>query len=147
MIELARDEAIRAATGSRERVNLLWDVAQIPDYRKESPTSHARLLARVFNALVDKGAIDSDWAGRSLTELDRVEGDIDTLTQRIERIRTWRFIAHRNGWMKDAEHWQGRAREVEDRLSDALHERLTQRFVDRRASVLIASSTSAKTSR
>jgi ATP-dependent RNA helicase SUPV3L1/SUV3 len=137
LIELARDEAIRAATGSRERVNLLWDVAQIPDYRKESPTSHAKLLARVFTALVEKGAIDSDWAGRSLTELDRVEGDIDTLTQRIERIRTWRFIAHRNGWMKDAEHWQGRAREVEDRLSDALHERLTQRFVDRRASVLM----------
>ncbi len=137
LLELARDEAIRAATGSRERVNLLWDVAQIPDYRKESPTSHAKLLARVFTALVEKGAIDSDWAGRSLTELDRVEGDIDTLTQRIERIRTWRFIAHRNGWMKDAEHWQGRAREVEDRLSDALHERLTQRFVDRRASVLM----------
>ena len=137
LLELARDETIRAATGSRERVNLLWDVAQIPDYRKESPTSHAKLLARVFTALVEKGAIDSDWAGRSLTELDRVEGDIDTLTQRIERIRTWRFIAHRNGWMKDAEHWQGRAREVEDRLSDALHERLTQRFVDRRASVLM----------
>jgi ATP-dependent RNA helicase SUPV3L1/SUV3 len=137
LVELARDEAIRNATRSSERVRLLWDVAQIPDYRKESPTSHARILSRVFIALAQGGHVDADWTARSLAELDRVEGDIDMLIQRIERVRTWRFIAHRIGWMKDAEHWQGRAREVEDKLSDALHERLTQRFVDRRASVLM----------
>jgi ATP-dependent RNA helicase SUPV3L1/SUV3 len=137
LIELARDEAIRAATRSPERVRLLWDVAQIPDYRKESPTAHARLLARVFNALIATGRIDDDWANRALTSLDRIDGDIDALTQRIERVRTWRFIAHRVGWLADLEHWQERTRAVENRLSDALHERLTQRFVDRRASVLM----------
>jgi ATP-dependent RNA helicase SUPV3L1/SUV3 len=137
LVELARDEAIRNATRSPERVRLLWDVAQIPDYRKESSTSHARILSRVFLALAQGGHVDADWAGRSLATLDRVDGDLDMLIQRIERVRTWRFIAHRTGWMKDPEHWQGRAREVEDKLSDALHERLTQRFVDRRASVLM----------
>ncbi|HTI87753.1 MAG TPA: helicase-related protein [Alphaproteobacteria bacterium] len=137
LIELARDPAIRDATRGADRVQLLWEVAQIPDYRKESPTSHARLLGRIFNALIGSGRIDEDWAARSLTNLDRVEGDIDALTQRIEHVRTWRYIAHRTGWMKDSEHWQGRTRDVEDRLSDALHERLTQRFVDRRASVLM----------
>jgi ATP-dependent RNA helicase SUPV3L1/SUV3 len=91
----------------------------------------------VFTALVATGRVDEDWAARSLAALDRVDGDIDTLTQRIERVRTWRFIANRAGWMKDHEHWQDRTREVENRLSDALHERLTQRFVDRRASVLM----------
>jgi ATP-dependent RNA helicase SUPV3L1/SUV3 len=128
---------IREATRGADRVRLLWDVAQIPDYRKESPTSHARLLARIFNALTGLGRIDDDWAARSLATLDRTEGDIDALTQRIEHVRTWRYIAHRTGWMKDSEHWQGRTRDVEDRLSDALHDRLTQRFVDRRASVLM----------
>jgi ATP-dependent RNA helicase SUPV3L1/SUV3 len=137
LIELARDPAIRDATRGADRVRLLWDVAQIPDYRKESPTSHARLLARIFTALIGSGRIDDDWAARSLANLDRAEGDIDALTQRIEHVRTWRYIAHRTGWMKDSEHWQGRTRDVEDRLSDALHERLTQRFVDRRASVLM----------
>ncbi|MGE5539640.1 MAG: helicase-related protein [Gemmatimonas sp.] len=137
LIELARDAAIRDAVRGADRVRLLWDVAQIPDYRKESPTSHARLLARIFNALISTGRIDDDWAARSLANLDRTEGDIDALTQRIEHVRTWRYIAHRTGWMKDSEHWQGRTRDVEDRLSDALHERLTQRFVDRRASVLM----------
>jgi ATP-dependent RNA helicase SUPV3L1/SUV3 len=137
LIELARDADIRAAARAPERVRLLWDVAQIPDYRKESPTSHARLLARVFNALAASGRVDEDWAGRSLASLDRTDGDLDTLTQRIERVRTWRFITNRVGWMKDHEHWQDRTRDVENRLSDALHERLTQRFVDRRASVLM----------
>ncbi|HET9149892.1 MAG TPA: helicase-related protein [Alphaproteobacteria bacterium] len=137
LAELARDESVRAAARGRDNVRLLWDVAQIPDYRKESPVAHARLLSRIFLALAATGRIDADWAARSLAALDRIDGDIDALTQRIERVRIWRYIAHHQGWMADAEQWQGRARDVEDKLSDALHAHLTQRFVDRRASLLV----------
>src|SRR3954466_8898340 len=83
------------------------------------------------------GAVPSDWFSRHVAALDRTEGDIDALSNRIAQVRTWSFVANRPDWLKDPEHWQGVARQVEDKLSDALHERLASRFVDRRTSVLM----------
>src|SRR5207302_6315769 len=74
---------------------------------------------------------------RQVAQADRTDGDIDTLSTRIAHIRTWTFAANRPDWLADPEHWQGVTREIEDKLSDALHERLTERFVDRRTSVLM----------
>jgi ATP-dependent RNA helicase SUPV3L1/SUV3 len=84
-----------------------------------------------------EGAIPNDWFARQIALADRVDGDIDTLSTRIAHIRTWTFAANRPDWLVDPEHWQGVTRGIEDRLSDALHERLTDRFVDRRTSVLM----------
>jgi ATP-dependent RNA helicase SUPV3L1/SUV3 len=84
-----------------------------------------------------RGAIPTDWFAAQIAQSDRTDGDIDTLSARIAQVRTWTFAANRPDWLADPEHWQQAARAVEDRLSDALHERLTERFVDRRTSVLM----------
>src|SRR5690606_23545462 len=78
-----------------------------------------------------------DWFARQVALANRTDGDIDTLANRIAHIRTWTFVSNRSDWLRDPEHWQGRTREIEDALSDALHEQLTQRFVDRRTSALM----------
>lgn len=121
----------------RNAVRLLWDVCQIPDYDKTLTESHSRLLGRVFDFLTGpEGELPTGWLAGQIARLDRTEGDIDALSARIAQVRTWTYVCHHAGWVRDAVHWQSRAREVEDRLSDALHERLTQRFVDRRSAAL-----------
>lgn len=117
-------------------VRLLWDVCQVPDFRKVSLHEHASLGARLYGFL-HEGPIPTDWLARQVRLIDRTEGDIDTLSQRLAFIRTWTYVAQRKGWVDDADHWRNETRAVEDRLSDALHARLTQRFVDRRTSVLM----------
>jgi ATP-dependent RNA helicase SUPV3L1/SUV3 len=119
-------------------VELLWEVCQIPDYRNISSAEHAGIVDRIFRFLKSPaGCIDTDWYARQLSFTDRTDGDIDTISNRISHVRTWTFVAHRSGWLADPHHWQVKARQIEDKLSDALHERLTQRFIDRRTSVLM----------
>jgi ATP-dependent RNA helicase SUPV3L1/SUV3 len=131
-----RDDDVRALAQTREAIERLWEVAQVPDYRKISPATHAELVVTLYLHLMRTGAIPIDWFARQVDEADRTDGDIDTLSNRIAHIRTWTFAANRPDWLADPEHWQGVTRAVEDKLSDALHERLTERFVDRRTSVL-----------
>ena len=134
---LARDDDIQAFARSKVAVERLWQVCQVPDYRKVSPQTHADLVGQIYRFLMKDGAVPADWFSRHLSAMDRTDGDIDTLSNRIAQVRTWSFVANRPDWLKDPEHWQGVARQVEDKLSDALHERLAQRFVDRRTSVLM----------
>jgi ATP-dependent RNA helicase SUPV3L1/SUV3 len=134
---LARDPEVAALARHPGAVRLLWDVCQIPDFRKTMAEAHTRLLARIYRHLaVDEGRLPADWVADQMARLDRVDGDIDTLMARIAHVRTWTYVSHRADWLDDTEHWQARARGIEDHLSDALHERLTQRFVDRRAAAL-----------
>ncbi|HEX9463470.1 MAG TPA: helicase-related protein [Alphaproteobacteria bacterium] len=133
---LAADDEIVSLAAGREGVRLLWDACQIPDFRKALGDAHVHLVGRIFRHLRQDGRLPTDWVAGQVARLDAVEGDIDTLVERLARIRTWTYVSHRPRWLDDAAHWQDRAREVEDRLSDALHERLLQRFVDRRAAVL-----------
>ncbi len=134
---LAREPDIRDMARGRSRVRLLWDACQIPDFRKIADDSHVRLCAKVFGHVVRDGGLPADWIAGQVAALSRADGDIDTLMQRLTGVRVWSYIAARTDWVRDAPHWQARAREVEDLLSDALHERLTTRFVDRRAAVLM----------
>ena len=133
----ARDDDIRALAQTRAAVERLWDVCQVPDYRKISPATHAELATTLYGFLMREGTIATDWFALQVEQADHTDGDIDTLSNRIAHIRTWTFAANRPDWLADPEHWQGVTRAVEDRLSDALHERLTERFVDRRTSVLM----------
>jgi ATP-dependent RNA helicase SUPV3L1/SUV3 len=119
-----------------QAVRLLWDVCRIPDFRGISGGEHTSLLTRIFGFLAD-GRVPSDWFARAVGRIDRTEGDIDTLSKRLAYIRTWTYVAQRKGWLEDESHWRDETRAVEDRLSDALHARLTQAFVDRRTSVLM----------
>ncbi|WP_306115685.1 MULTISPECIES: helicase-related protein [unclassified Roseovarius] len=134
---LAGQAEIRARAGDGPAVRLLWDVCRIPDFRGISHAEHAALLSVIYSDLHEKGRISEDWLARQVRRIDRTDGDIDTLSTRLAFIRTWTYVAQRKGWVEDENHWRGATRAVEDRLSDALHERLTQRFVDRRTSVLL----------
>ncbi len=133
----ARDDDTRAKANSRAAVELLWAVCQVPDYRKIAPANHAELVTTLYGFLTREGKIPTDWFAGQVAQADRIDGDIDTLSTRIAHVRTWTFVANRPDWLADPDHWQGVARSVEDKLSDALHERLTARFVDRRTSVLM----------
>jgi ATP-dependent RNA helicase SUPV3L1/SUV3 len=138
LMMLSADEDIRERATSPAVVRKLWEVCQLPDFRKLTSDEHARLVAQIFRHLMsDDGVIDADWIASQLTRLDVVDGDVDTLSARLAQIRTWTYVSHKSGWTADPGHWQELTRAIEDRLSDALHERLTQRFVDRRTSVLM----------
>jgi ATP-dependent RNA helicase SUPV3L1/SUV3 len=134
---VSRDDAVRAMAASRPAVERLWEVCQVPDYRKISPAAHAELAVTLYGFLMREGTIADEWFAGQVAQADRTDGDIDTLSNRIAHIRTWTFAANRPDWLADPEHWQGITRGVEDKLSDALHERLAERFVDRRTSVLM----------
>jgi ATP-dependent RNA helicase SUPV3L1/SUV3 len=133
----ARDEDIRGMAKDRAAVERLWDACQVPDYRKIAPANHAELVTTLYGFLMREGKIPDDWFARQVAQADHPEGDIDSLSTRIAHVRTWTFVANRPDWLADPDHWQGVTRVVEDKLSDALHERLTARFVDRRTSVLM----------
>ncbi|MBZ9906988.1 helicase [Mesorhizobium sp. BR115XR7A] len=134
---LSRDEDIRALATNAKRVALLWEACALPDYRKIAPAQHADLIASIYMDLARQGHVDENYMAEQVRRADTTEGDIDTLSHRIAQIRTWTFVSNRPGWLADQAHWQEKTREIEDRLSDALHERLTKRFVDRRTSVLM----------
>jgi ATP-dependent RNA helicase SUPV3L1/SUV3 len=135
----SRDEIVGMAQAPAA-VKLLWESCQLPDFRKLATEEHANLVEQIYRYLMGpEGALPEDWLARHVARLDDPEGDVATLSGRLAQIRTWTYAAHRPGWVKDATHWQEQTRAVEDRLSDALHERLTQRFIDRRASVLLRS--------
>jgi ATP-dependent RNA helicase SUPV3L1/SUV3 len=133
----ARDAEVREMAHGAVAVERLWEACQIPDYRRLSPAAHAELVTTLFGFLMQKGRIPDAWFAAQVDQADRADGDIDTLSGRIAQIRTWTFVANRPDWLEDPEHWQEITREVENKLSDALHERLTERFVDRRTSVLM----------
>ncbi len=135
---LAGEPDIQALATSRANVRRLWEVCQIPDFRKLSADEHAKMVRTLFLYLMsDSGHIPDDWMARQIARLDIAEGDVATLSGRLAHIRTFTYAAHRPGWTRDGAHWQAETRAIEDRLSDALHERLTQRFIDRRTSVLM----------
>ncbi|MBE0693035.1 MAG: helicase, partial [Aquamicrobium sp.] len=134
---LAKDEEIRRLADRPRRVEMLWEACALPDYRRIAPVQHADIIGSIYLDLARKGHVDEDYMAEQVRRADTTEGDIDTLSARIAQIRTWTFVSHRPGWLADPAHWQEKTREIEDRLSDALHERLTKRFVDRRTSVLM----------
>ena len=134
---LSEDGEIKPLAATRDSVMRLWDVCQLPDFRKLSTDEHVKLVRNVFMFLSQNGVIPDDWLGRQIARADVTEGDVATLSGRLAQIRTCTYAANRQGWTRDGAHWQGVTRAVEDRLSDALHERLTQRFIDRRTSVLM----------
>ncbi|MBL8561220.1 MAG: helicase, partial [Gemmobacter sp.] len=133
---LAQMEGVRARLTSPQAVRLIWDVCRIPDFRSTTGADHVQLLQRLFGFL-HEGKIPADWLSKAVARIDRSDGDNDAISKRLAYNRTWTDVAQRKGWVEDEIHWRDETRAVEDRLSDALHARLTQRFVDRRTSVLM----------
>ncbi|OAP39172.1 helicase [Sinorhizobium glycinis] len=134
---LARYPEVIDVAATSERVEKLWEACALPDYRRIAPAQHADLISSIYADLVRHGTVNEDFMAEQVRRADHTDGEIDTLSARIAQIRTWTYVSNRPGWLADPTHWQEKTREIEDRLSDALHERLTKRFVDRRTSVLM----------
>jgi ATP-dependent RNA helicase SUPV3L1/SUV3 len=132
---VAEDPAIVAKKSVQAR--RLWTVCGLPDFRKVGPMHHARMVRRLYSYVGEGGHVPHEWFAAEVARLDNVSGDIEALADRLAGIRSWAYIAHRADWLKEPAKWAERTRLVEARLSDALHERLTQRFVDRRTAVLV----------
>ncbi|MEQ8178902.1 MAG: helicase-related protein [Amphiplicatus sp.] len=137
LFRLIADEDIKDIARGGAALSLLWSVCETPDFRKVAPDAHARLLSEIYLQLARNDVIANDWLHARIDPLDRADGDIDSLSTRIAHVRTWTYLSHRAHWLQNAAYWQERTRGIEDSLSDALHEKLTQRFVDRRTSVLL----------
>ncbi len=136
--KLADDPEIKSYLGGPAAVKILWEVCQIPDFRQVSDDEHVKLCSEIFRQVsANNGLISEDWLGQMVQPLQRMDGDIDALSTRIAHIRTLTYITNRNGWCEKQKYWQTTTRDIEDRLSDALHERLKQRFVNKRTSVLM----------
>jgi len=133
---LMRHPDVGPKTG-KELTKLAWDCASIPDYRNISPAQHGEIIATIYQNIEQNGTINEDWIAEQVRFCDNDHGEIDTLSNRIKQIRTWTFVANRKSWLKDPTYWREKTNEIENTLSDALHERLTQRFIDRRTSVLM----------
>ena len=135
---LTTDGDVRARATGPERLRLLWDVAQVPDFRKVKAEMHARFMGQVYQHLTGSDyVLPEDWIASQVERIDRTDGDMHAIMDRIAAIRTWTYLAHRGDWMQDSRAWQERTRVVEDRLSDALHEKLTKQFVDSRTAHLV----------
>ncbi len=118
-------------------VQLLWKICQIPDFRKVSTQDHADIILKLFSFIRNTATIPESWFAKEIRRLDDDQGDIDTLSKRLSFIRTWCFVANRGDWMENSMSWRNAARDIEDKLSESLHVKLTQRFVDLRRSVLV----------
>ncbi|MGC6475843.1 MAG: helicase-related protein [Parvibaculales bacterium] len=135
---MSHDPALVDRVSSESRLRLLWEVAQTPDYRKTMASEHAALLGEIFMFLTGpEEGLPTDWLDERIKRCDNVKGDLDTLAARLAHIRTWTYISQKNNWVRDPGHWQNRARHVEDKLSDALHEGLMKQFVDKKSSALM----------
>jgi len=135
---MAVEPEIESLTGAA-RVRRLWDLCRLPDFRKAGHEGHYKLVQGLVEHLADPDARLSDAAMENrMRRLDQTLGDIPALQQRLAAIRTWTYTAYRDDWVENAPVWRDKAREIEDKLSDALHEALTARFVDRRTTALLA---------
>ncbi len=136
--QLAAEPEVADRCRDRSALIRLWDVCQTPDFRKTSHEEHVRLIREFFFWLASHSRrVPEDWMAAQYKHLDRTDGEIDTLSNRLASARTLAYVATRPDWLKDAPGWQGRTRVLEDRLSDTLHEKLMARFVDRRTSALM----------
>lgn len=135
---MAEEDWVRDRVRSPNMVARLWAACGVPDFRKLGADPHTRLVSRLFQHLSEgDGRIPAQWFASEVARLDDVTGDVETIAGRIAGVRTWAYIAHRGDWLADPAHWAARTGEVEERLSDALHTSLTQRFVDKRTTALM----------
>ncbi len=135
---LGEDEDIKHRVRDRVALERLWEVCQTPDFRKQTPDEHLRLIRTLFEHLTTgRRRLPEDWMQGQFSGLDRTDGEIDTLATRLAGVRTLAYVANRPDWLVDPAHWQAVTKGLEERLSDALHEKLMARFIDRRTSVLM----------
>ena len=136
LVFLSEVKDIKKIAQSPKEIKLLWEVAQVPEFNKNLTNDHVLLLKKIYEQLISKGQLTHDFISSQIYSLDKVTKDIDTLMQRIASIRTWTYLSHKNDWLANSNNWQEISLAIEDKLSDALNNELTNRFVDKRISLL-----------
>ena len=120
-----------------EILNILWECCQIPDFVKKTYGHHVEVVGKVFNFLTShKKKIPNQYMKEQLSNLDKFDGNVDSLSNRIANVRTWAYVSNKSNWVENQDYWIERTKNLEDKLSDRLHEEITKTFIDKRASVL-----------
>ena len=132
-----RDKNLENIEFNQQKLNLLWECCQIPDFVKKTYGNHYEVIQNVFKYLnSEKGKISNEYMRLQLMKLDKLDGNVDSLSNRIANVRTWSYVSNKNNWVENQNYWIEKTKLLEDRLSDRLHEELTKTFIDKRASVL-----------
>ena len=132
-----KDQKILNRGFDQKTLMLLWECCQIPDFVKKTYGNHFEVIGNVFKFLTSKkGLISEDYMRLQLMKLDKLDGNVDSLSNRIANVRTWSYVSNKNNWVENQSYWIEKTKHLEDRLSDRLHEELTKTFIDKRASVL-----------
>ena len=132
-----RDKNLENINLNSKTLNLLWECCQIPDFVKKTYGNHYEVIESVFRFLTSKKSkIDDEFIRIQLMKLDKLEGNVDSLSNRIANVRTWSYVSNKNNWVENQNYWIEKTKYLEDKLSDRLHEELTKTFIDKRASVL-----------
>jgi ATP-dependent RNA helicase SUPV3L1/SUV3 len=132
-----RDKNLENINFDNKTLNLLWECCQIPDFVKKTYGNHYEVIENVFKFLSsNKGKITNEFMRLQLMKLDKLDGNVDSLSNRIANVRTWSYVSNKNNWIENQEYWIEKTKLLEDRLSDRLHEELTKTFIDKRASIL-----------
>ncbi len=132
-----KDKNFEKIEFNNETLNLLWECCQIPNFVKKTYGNHYEVIENVFKFLNCKnGKITDDYMRLQLMKLDKLEGNVDSLSNRIANVRTWSYVSNKNNWVENQNYWIEKTKLLEDRLSDRLHEELTKTFIDKRASIL-----------
>ncbi|ETA70304.1 superfamily II RNA helicase [Candidatus Pelagibacter ubique] len=132
-----KDQKILNKEFDKKTLILLWECCQIPDFVKKTYGNHFEVIGNVFKFLTSKkGLISEDYMRLQLMKLDKLDGNVDSLSNRIANVRTWSYVSNKNNWVENQSYWIEKTKHLEDRLSDRLHEELTKTFIDKRASVL-----------
>ena len=134
---LVKDQEIVKKVASKDFLKIFWECCQIPDFSKKSYGKHVEIVKKVFDFLSSKSKkVSNEYMKLQLKDIDRYDGNIDTLSNRISSVRTWSYVANKKNWTDNSDFWIERAKNIEDKLSDKLHEELTKSFIDKRISVL-----------
>ena len=132
-----KDKNFENTIFTKEKLSLLWECCQIPDFVKKTFGNHYEVIGNVFKYLnSEKGRITDDFMRLELMKLDKIDGNVDSLSNRIANVRTWSYVANKNNWVENQNYWVNKTKFLEDKLSDRLHDELTKTFIDKRASVL-----------
>ena len=132
-----KDKNLENVNMNKKTLSLLWECCQIPDFVKKTYGNHYEVIGSVFKFLnSEKGKIPDEYMRIQLMKLDKLEGNVDSLSNRIANVRTWSYVSNKNNWIENQDHWIEKTKNLEDKLSDRLHEELTRTFIDKRASVL-----------
>ena len=132
-----RDKNLENINFDNKTLNLLWECCQIPDFVKKTYGNHYEVIENVFKFLSsEKGEITDEYMRLQLMKLDKLDGNVDSLSNRIANVRTWSYVSNKNNWTENQNYWIEKTKLLEDRLSDRLHEELTKTFIDKRASIL-----------